>query len=104
MAPSPVPVLIIIGVYVAFYAVMAGTAEAEVNTYGVDQDPGIEAPSGGVFSAIADVFSAISTVFDFLIGALTFNVDGAPFWVRIPVGAGIIGSLAWSVVTLIRGD
>lgn len=104
MAASPVPILMIIGLYVAMYAVIIGTAEADVNTYGLDAQPSIAAPEGGLFDSITNVFETIGGVFSMLLGALTFNVPDAPFFIRIPVAIAIIGSLAWSLVTLVRGN
>jgi len=101
LAASPVPVLIIIGLYVAFYALITGTA---ADSMGLDQDPGVSTSGFGGVDIIGDIIDAIISVVLLIFNALTFNVDGAPFWVQIPVAIAIIGSLTWSAATLIRGN
>lgn len=88
----------------ACYAVITSTAEADVEDYGLSDAPDIEAPEGGVFDSIGNVFDTIGGVFGMILGALTFNVPDVPFWLRIPIAIAIIGSLTWSLVTLVRGN
>jgi len=98
-------VLGIIATYVAFYMVLAPAFNKDApDQYGLDQAPTIDPPSDGLFSSIGNVFSAIGSAFGLVFGAITFNVSGAPPWVQYPVAVVIIGSLVWSVVTLIRGN
>lgn len=94
----------IIGIYVALYAVIVGSTAADANTYGLDTQPSISAPDGGLFDSIGNVFSTIGGVFSLILGALIFNVPDAPFWIQIPIAIAIIGSLTWSLVTLVRGN
>lgn len=101
---SPVAVLVIIAIYVGFYAVVSSEAEEDVETYGLHQAPEAPDPDKGVFSAIADVLGTVGSVIGFIYGAITFNVDGAPFWLRIPIAVAVISSLTWSISTLIRGN
>lgn len=62
------------------------------STFDFNEDP-------GVFGPLDAVWSAVSTFF----GLLTFNVPGAPGWIRATVTTGLIGGLAWSLAALIRG-
>lgn len=104
-AHSPLPVLIIIGIYTAVFGLVDGAlSKADVNTYGLDVAPNITPPTGGLFSDIGNVFATIGNVFGMVVGAMIFNVPGAPWWVQYPIAVSIIGSLTWSLVTLVRGD
>lgn len=101
MANSPISVLVIIGLYVGIYSLMV----ADADTFGLD-DPAnasINEPDGGVLDALLGVVKSIFGVVKLILGALVFNVDDAPLFVRIPVAIAIIGSLAWSAATLARG-
>lgn len=104
LAASPIPVLVIIGLYVACYALMVGTSEADTETYGLTTSPDIEAPEGGLFDSIGNVFETIGGVFAMILGALVFNVPDVPFFIQIPIAIAIIGSLTWPLVTLVRGN
>lgn len=101
MASSPVPVLAIIGIYLVFYALVQGADSVDS---GLDDDPGVSTSGFGGVDILGDIIEAIISVVVLIFNGLTFNVDGAPFWVRFPVAVIIIGSLAWSAATLIRGN
>lgn len=69
--------------------------------------PQFEEPtSGGFFGALEALLSIVKVVWGavlFFFDLLTFNVPGAPWYVRVPVGAILGGGLVWSIATLIRG-
>lgn len=100
MTANPVPVLTIIGIYVVFYAVIGAT---DPETFGVNDSPTFGTSFGGI-DILGDIIDAVIGFVELLIGALTFNIDGAPFYVQIPVAVAIIGSLGWSIASLIRGS
>lgn len=101
MAPSPVPILATIGIYVVLFALITGT---EADAMGLDEDAGIDTGGFGGLDILGDIINAIIGVVVLIFNALTFNVEGAPFWISIPVAIIIIGSLSWSAATLIRGN
>ena len=101
MAPSPVPVLAIIGIYLAFFAVLQGLGSV---TSDLDDDPGVPTTGFGGLDILGEIVDAIISVVVLIFNGLTFNVDGAPFWIQFPVAVVIIGSLTWSAATLIRGN
>jgi hypothetical protein len=59
----------------------------------------LERTFGGVGELLTGLWTGITFFFQFL----TFNVPGAPLWVRLPVSTLIIGSLTWSILSMIRG-
>ena len=103
MAASPVPVLMIVGLYVAFFMLIVGTAGDTYGMGAVPEDLPSEDDDFGGWDIIGDIVRAVFGFIKLLFGALTFNVEGAPLWVRIPISTGIITSLLWSAMTLIRG-
>ena len=106
MAASPVPILAIIGIYVAFYAVFLGATPSGPDNPDLSEttaDEEIAGTSFGGLDIIGDILDAIFGFVTFIFSALTFNVEDAPAYVRVPVAIIILSSLIWSVVTLIRG-
>lgn len=98
---SPVPVLAILAIYGAIYI---GLTEVEAaGTENLDQPSDIHQPDG-VLDILKEILDAIWGFITKLLGALTFNVDGAPAPIRGAVATIIIGALTWSIVTLIRGN
>lgn len=100
MGASPVAILCILAIYGVFFFLIQD-AEA-TGTEDLDTASDVDQP-GGVLDIIKEVIDAVWGFVEKLLGALTFNVDGAPIWVRTPVATMIIGSLSWSIVSLIRG-
>lgn len=94
------PILLIIGIYVVMYAVIQSS---DPETFGVDDEPSFGTSFGGV-DILGDIIDAVVGFVELMIGALTFNIEGAPFYIRIPVATAIIGGLGWSIATLIRGN
>jgi len=95
------PILATIGIYVVLFALITSS---EVDSMGLDGDNGINTGGFGGLDILGDIIEAIIGVVLLIFNALTFNVDGAPFWVQVPVAIIIIGSLSWSAATLIRGN
>ena len=69
--------------------------------------PEFDEPDSGGFwgslDALVSVVQGIWGVVVYLFNLLTFNIGGAPWWIRVPVGAINGGGLLWSIATLIRG-
>lgn len=55
------------------------------------------------FLFIVNVFLVIFSVVRFMFNAITFNVPGAPFYVRAMFATFFIGSLGWSIAGMFRG-
>ena len=105
MGTSPLAVLTIVGIYSSIFGLAQGALGAEdVETYGLDTAPDITAPEGGLFDNIGAVFDTIGDVFAMVLGVLVFNVEGAPWWIRLIISVVIIGNLTWSLVELVRGN
>lgn len=101
MAPSPVAVLAVIAIYLAMFAVLEGASSVDSD---LDQDPDVATSGFGGVDILGDIIEAIISVVVLIFNGLTFNVDGAPFYIQFPIAVIIIGSLTWSAVTLIRGN
>lgn len=56
------------------------------------------------FEGVLNVFRVIFGVVAFIWNLITFNVPGAPDYVRYPVGGIIVVGLVWSIAGLIRGN
>ena len=93
---SPVPVLVALTVVLVFEGLLFGATLVESSF------PEFEQPDG-ILDALIGIVQAIWGVVVFIFNLITFNIPGAPFWVRVPVGIAIGGSLMWSIATLIRG-
>jgi len=79
-----------------FQAVLFGAEYAEAAF------PEFEQPEG-VLDIIQQVLSAIWGVVEFVFSLVTFNVPGAPFWIRVPIATYFGGTIVWSVASLVRG-
>lgn len=65
-----------------------------------------EPSSGGFFGVLDALLAIVQAVWGavlFFFNLVTFNVPGAPWWIRLPVGGLLGGGLVWSVATLVRG-
>lgn len=102
MGTSPVSILVIIGIYVSFFALIE-TPGADEPTIDPDSS-GVQNQSFGGLDILGDIIDAVVGVIQFIFDALTFNVRGAPAYIRAPVAIAINGSLIWSIITLIRGN
>lgn len=104
MASSPVVVLCIIALYTVVYIAIDPNNAMPGGTEDLDegQDPG-DAPDDAL-SVIVDVVQKVWGVIVLLFNAMVFNVPGAPVYIQGPVAIMIIGSLSWSIATLIRGN
>lgn len=102
MAPSPLPLAIIIIGTLVFEAMLYGGAVAEAAF------PTFEQPSsGGFFGALDALLAVVQGVWgvvEFIWGLVTFNVPGAPIEARVIVG-GIFGiGIIVFIAMLIRGN
>lgn len=94
-------VLAIVLLTVTFEGMIFGQelAERSFPTYEEPQSSGFF----GVLDALLAIVKVIWGAVVFFFNLITFNVPGAPWWVRLPVGGLIGGGFVWSVATLIRG-
>ncbi len=128
MSTSPVKVLFGVTVVLCFQALLVGGEITEVNIFGdsfQQDDPSVSYAECNGFLAgpliysgcllgnlatffleaneLISLFKAAINAFGIFLGLMTFNVPGAPFWVRMPVAMVVVGSSVWSLVTLMRG-
>lgn len=59
--------------------------------------------TGGVFSIVRSVTSGLGEFVSLLGSLMTFNVPGAPDWLRWAIGTPIMGTTAYIVISLLRG-
>lgn len=111
---NPVPLLLVLLLTFAFETAFIGdqvqqtiqpflwdvSTEKEVCDDGLDGIPcSIENSFRPVLKAAATIFNAII----YIGGLATFNVPGAPSWVRATMGTGVTLTLVWCLVELLRG-
>lgn len=102
MAPSPVPVLAVIILTISFQALLFGDELAE-RSFPSFEEPEETGGFFGAFDVIAAILKTIWGVVVFFTNLLTFNVPGAPTFIRVIVGSIMGGGLIWSIATLIKG-
>jgi hypothetical protein len=103
MASTPLLVLAVVALYSMVYIVIDPANAMPDGTDSLDDrgdDPG-DSPSG--IEIVGAVLEKVWGVVVLLFGAMVFNVPDAPIYIQAPVAIIIIGSLAWSIATLIRG-
>lgn len=57
----------------------------------------------GFFDAFECVVEVVFDVVIFLFDLITFNIDGAPWWIRVPLAFILGGGIIWAVASLVRG-
>lgn len=101
MAKSPALVLAIVLSTMVFMTLLFGEEIAEKSF------PTFEQPSSGGFfgalDAILAILQGIWGVIVFFFNLLTFNIPGAPWYVRVVAGGLLGGGLLWSIAELFRG-
>lgn len=94
-------VLAIVLITLTFEGLLFGSEIAERGL------PSFERPNtGGFFGALDALLAIVSGVWGailFFLNLVTFNVPGAPWWIRLPVGGLLGGGLIWSIAVLFRG-
>jgi hypothetical protein len=107
MGVNPIPLLVILGLYLAFYGLMAPDTNACGTTSGANcglaDAPAVNQPDG-IIDIVLGVINAVWGVVTFLYNAISFNIPGAPAWARVPIAVGFIGTLTWAIAGLVRGN
>lgn len=114
-AVSPLPVLIIVVGVLVFQALLFGGELAEKSFPTIKNEEGTTEDCDSVFGdfgcgvrnvlqSIWNFFRVIGGVIAFFFNLVTFNVPGAPWFVRLVVGSFIGSALVWSVAGLFRGN
>jgi hypothetical protein len=115
MGSPIVPSLAIVGLTLAFMGLLFGQSLAE-SSYPAFKSVDFGACSGNALDEIAcwignvgaivfNFFAFIYGTIVFFIALLTFNVPGAPTWIRFLVGTMIGGTVLWALATtLLRGS
>lgn len=108
MAPSPVPVLAIVTLTLVFEALLFGGAIAHETFKAPEEPPAIDCTgffdgAACTINAVLGFFRSMWGVLAFFFALLTFDVPGAPWFIRLLVGTFVTGATIWSVASLIRG-
>lgn len=102
MAESPIVPLSLIGLSLAFMGLLYGSELAQ------DAFPTFEQPSSGgwigALDALLAVVQGVWGVIVWLGRAITFDVPGAPWYIRLAVGTYFGGAIVWAIATLFRGN
>lgn len=98
MAASPIPAIFVLVVGIVIQAFMAG--ETAEGTPCAD----LSKIEFGGLDILGDIVDAVVSGLGCFVAFLTFQLLDAPWWVEVPLGAVLIGALAWSVVGMIRGN
>ena len=102
MGVSPVPVLIIVAIYAVFFAAISSTTSPDepddLSFSSNDCDVGLNNVCG-----LGDILTFVFNIIQFFFDVLTFNIDGAPFYIRVPIAVAITASVMWSIISLVRG-
>ena len=100
MAKSPLLILFIILTVLAFEGLLFGAEIAERTFPQFNQPQG-----GGFWSNLDSIVALVEAVWGavlFFLNLISFNVPGAPFWIRLPIGGLLGGGLVWSIANLIK--
>lgn len=98
MAANPVPVLAVIIIVLVFEAMIGGEELVQ------ESFPDFDEGSFGGIDILGDIITGIFGTVAYIFNLITFNVGGAPWFIRVPVGTVLGGALIWSITTLIRGN
>ena len=101
MGGMPIKILAVIIMTLTFEGLLFGEQIAERSF------PTLDEPTTtgfwGALDALIAVVRAIWGAVVFFFNLLTFNVPGAPWWIRLPVGSVLGGGLLYSVTVIVRG-
>jgi hypothetical protein len=97
------PLLGWLGIYFMVFFALGLAGAVSVAPGVADEPPEVEQSEGGFFNALGAIFGAIWTGVSWFMAFLTFNVEGAPAWVRIPISIFNGGSILLVVLRLVRG-
>lgn len=110
---NPIPFLLIVVVTIGFEAMLFGEEIAQQSIIvplpeidSCDGLSGFDAMGCSMVAFLKNIgkgFAVFANVIAFLFNAATFNVPGAPPIVRAIVATLFSGTLAWVIVTQIRG-
>lgn len=110
MAASPTIVLAICIPTLVFQAMFVGAVQGEPEFPAFSTSSAVCNGSSFVdaiscpFYWIVDLFRVIVAGAAYFFGLLTFNVPGAPWFIRVVVSSLIGGPTVWAIVTLVRGN
>lgn len=101
---APIAILMIIAVTFTFeFLFLQSLAEQDQENFNVDEPNNTSTfdfeSDPGVFGVLGAIWDVITTFIDLL----TFNIPGAPGYIRFVLSVIVNGSLAWSIAALIRG-
>lgn len=113
---GPVSILLIATLVLIFEGVIFGSQLAEnsiitsVPSQVCNQGSGFGSEIGWIacntanfFIFILNIFLVIGSVIAFFFNAVTFNVPGAPWYIRIFVSVIFVGGMGWAIASLVRG-
>lgn len=109
---NPIPVLIIVFLTLGFETLLLGddvnqsVAPYQIHIDTTREDCGNLDVGCGLMNFARPVLGGIAVIVNGIIfvgGLATFNVPGAPDWLRATFGTLVSFSLIWSIITLLRG-
>lgn len=114
-AASPAPIILVVALTLVFEGLLFGSSIANTSFPAASSvDFGSCGNVGGldlIGCVISNAFNAVVNVFKVIIGAVvfffnlvSFNVPGAPWFVRMVVGCAIGGSIIWAIAGMFRGN
>lgn len=101
MGNTALSVLAVILLTLTFEGLLFGEQIAERSFDGFS-----EPRSGGLLGGLDAILAVVQGVWGvvvFFANLITFNVPGAPWYVRLPVAGILGGGLVWSIAVLFRG-
>lgn len=112
MALSPLPILAVIVCTLVFEGLVFGDTLAEKSFPEFEEVEETCAEGGDGFFAGIECFVAkvvfflrvIGGVVAFFFNLITFNVPGAPWFIRAVIGTFMTAGIGWSVATFFRGN
>lgn len=100
---SPVPHLLVMTVVLVLQGAIFGAQLAEESFPEFEQPDSGGGFFGGALDILGAIISAIWGVVTFVFNLVTFNVPGAPWFIRVPVATYFGGTIVWTIASLVRG-
>jgi hypothetical protein len=112
MAMNPLPIIAIITATLVFQALIFGEEYAEQSFPNYEEfTSACDDGDDGFFSGIYCIFQQVGYFFRVIVGVvlflfnlISFNVPGAPWFIRVIVSGILGGGIFWATATLFRGN
>lgn len=98
---NPITILAVVTVFTIFSALVIGTTSEE------SPIPTFREPEGsGFFAALDALLSILKVIWGVIVfigKAMTLDIPGAPWFVRLVIGTLTVGGVSWALASMIRG-